>query len=372
MSKHRIVGIDFSHMHMGDLLRLVCDHPGAEVVGVWDADSERPREVLNRLDLSDALIYSDWETCLTKSNPTVAILCAPTADHLLWAERIAAHNLHLLVEKPFAASSEAADTMIDAFSRAGRKLAINWPLAWYPVHRTAKRLIDEGVIGEILNVHYYDGNRGPTYHVMDKIEVTPEQVLAEKQQSWFYQRAAGGGSLMDYLGYGATLATWFNEGEKPLEITSVVDSPAGLEVDEHSVTVAQYTSGLYKFETRWGTFTDPWTHQPAPKCGFIICGSAGTISSFDYESSVRVQTVASPEGYNVAADLLSAPHTDGIAYFLHCIDENIDITGPLSPQISRIGQQITDAAYQSALLKQTVPFDTPAAAPSATPAARVV
>ena len=34
--KWRIAGINFSHMHMGDLLRCVCEHPGAELVGICD------------------------------------------------------------------------------------------------------------------------------------------------------------------------------------------------------------------------------------------------------------------------------------------------------------------------------------------------
>ena len=356
MLKQRIVGIDFSHMHMGDLLRLVCNHPEAEVVGVWDTNPTRPREVLQRLDLPQSLVYTDWKQCLAETSATAAILCAPTVDHCVWAERIAETGLHLLIEKPFAASTEQANTMIDAFTHAGKKLAINWPLAWYPVHRTAKRLVDEGVIGTILNIHYYDGNRGPLYHAMDKVELKPGTVLEEKQSSWFYQRSAGGGSLMDYLGYGATLATWFNGGQTPLEVTSIMDQPPGLEVDEHSVTVAQYASGLYKFETRWGTFTDPWTHQPTPKCGFMICGTDGTISSFDFEESVRVQTHAHPEGYEVRADSFKAPHTDPIDYFLHCIREDEDFQGPLSPQISLIGQQITDIAFRSAVMKQTLPF----------------
>ncbi len=354
---HRIVGIDFSHMHMGDLLRLVCQHPDAEVVGVWDSDPDRPQEVLQRLELSPELIFSDWETCLDAANPTVAILCAPPADHARWAERLAARGVHLLIEKPFATSTEEADTMIHAYQKAAKQLAINWPLAWYPVHRTTKRLIDEGVVGEIINIHYYDGNRGPLYHAMDKVELNPDSIQEQKQNSWFYKRSAGGGSLLDYLGYGATLASWFNEGQLPHEVTAVVDQPQGLEVDEHSVTVARYDSGLYKFETRWGTFTDPWTHQPAPKCGFVVCGSEGTISSYDFEAAVRVQTRDQPEGYEVPADALVSPHTDPVSYLLHCIDNDQEVAGPLSPRISRIGQQITDAAYQSAAEKQTIGID---------------
>ena len=173
--------------------------------------------------------------------------------------------------------------MIAAMSGTGKQLAINWPLAWYPPHRTTQRLIADGAIGEVLEVHFYDGNRGPLWHAADKRERTAADVVREKPTSWFYQAAHGGGSLLDYLGYGTTLGTWFLDGRKPLEVTATVDQPAGLEVDEHAIVVARYATGLSKFETRWGTFTDPWTHQPQPKCGFVVVGTEGTISSYDYE-----------------------------------------------------------------------------------------
>ena len=41
MAKFRIVGISFDHMHMGDLLRQVDDHPEAEIAGICDADPAR-------------------------------------------------------------------------------------------------------------------------------------------------------------------------------------------------------------------------------------------------------------------------------------------------------------------------------------------
>jgi hypothetical protein len=78
-------------------------------------------------------------------------------------------------------------------------------LRWYPPHVTTKRLIDEGLIGEPIEVHFYDGNRGPLYHRADKVVVSDEEVAREKPGSWWYKKASGGGSLFDYLGYGATL-----------------------------------------------------------------------------------------------------------------------------------------------------------------------
>jgi predicted dehydrogenase len=160
--------------------------------------------------------------------------------------------------------------------------------------------------------------------------------------------------LLDYLGYGVTLGTWFNHGAEPIDVTSTTFGGADLEVDEHSITVVRYARGLSKFETRWGTFTDPWTHQPQPKCGFVIVGERGTISSYDYEDHVRVQDAAHPGGVLIPAEPLQPPHQNPVQYFVHCLSSGAAIEGPLSPAISRMGQRIVDAAQRSAELKQTV------------------
>jgi len=186
------------------------------------------------------------------------------------------------------------------------------------------------------------------------VEISPEQREREKPFTWFYKKEAGGGSLLDYLGYGATLGTWYHNGKVPIEVTTVVDEPAGLEVDEHSVTVARYDRGLSKFETRWGTRCDPWTHQPQPKCGFVIVGREGSIASYDFEKSVRLATSADPAGRDVPVDRLFPPRQNPVQYFIDCIASGRSVGGPLSPEISRAGQRIVDSAVLSAAHKHTV------------------
>jgi glucose-fructose oxidoreductase len=145
-------------------------------------------------------------------------------------------------------------------------------------------------------------------------------------------------------------------GEAPVEVTAVVNQTEGIEVDEHSITVARYRNGLSKFETRWGTFTDPWTMQPQPKCGFVLVGTAGTISSYDYEKTIRVQTRDCPQGRDVAVDGLKPPYQNPVQYVLHCLETGKPIEGPLSPAMSRVGQQIVDSAVLSARERRTVPL----------------
>ncbi|MEX0776860.1 MAG: Gfo/Idh/MocA family oxidoreductase [Phycisphaeraceae bacterium] len=357
MSKFKIAGVNFDHMHMGDLLRRAKDHPDVEVVGVSDEQPQRVMPVLKQIGLPESLFVADYRQLLESTRPDMVILCPSTAQHAQWTEKVAPFGAHVFMEKPFSATLPDADRMIAALAKTGKQLIINWPLRWYPSHVTAKRLVDEGVIGDLLQVHYYDGNRGPLRHVADKI-VVPEAVAnTHKAQSWWYKKEFGGGSLLDYLGYGVTLGTWYMNGRAPVEVTTMVDRPEGLEVDEHSITICRYdipNSGLSKFETRWGAFSDPWKNQPQPKCGFVLVGRKGTISSYDYESTIRVQTDPEQPAAEVTVDKLAAPDDGPINYVVDRLRSGQPIDGPLSPKIARIGQQIVDSAVKSAAEKRTV------------------
>ena len=351
----KIAGINFDHMHMGDNLRMVHDHPTAEIVALCDTEPSRMSEAAENFGVPAERLFTDYRECVEQTRPDIVLLCPKTREHRLWVERVAPLGVHVILEKPFAASVEDADAMIAVMQESGKLLAVNWPRAWYAGNRTAKRLIDEGVIGDVLEVHYYDGNRGPLYHVADKVEVSHAEARAQAASSWFYRKDADGGALHDYLGYGTTLGSWFQGGRLPLEITTVVDDPPDVEVEEHSVTIARYAHGLSKFETRWGTFTDPWVAQPQPKCGFVIVGTEGTISSYDMEPTVRIQTRDYPEGRDQAVDVLENHEQNPIQYVIHCLETESPIVGPLSPELSRLGQLLVDRAVTSAREKRTVP-----------------
>lgn len=330
----RVAGINFDHMHMPDLLKHVADHPDAEIVAICHERKEKMADTAQQFNIPDELQFDNVEACLDASKPDVVMMCPATARHAEWTERVASHGggYHIIMEKPFASSLADADRMIAAVEKTGKRLAVNWPLAWYPVHVTTKRLIDEGVIGDVIEVHYYDGNKGDGF---------------VGEQSWFLKKDAGGGSLLDYLGYGATLGTWFHGNNKPLEVMSMDYTPEGWEVDNHSISIVRYEYGLSKLETRWGTLTSPWILQPQPKCGFVVVGTQGNIASYDYESTIRVQTEQKQEGYEVPVDIAQPPHQDCLQYLVHCIENDLPIEGPLSPLTSRIGQQIVDTALES-------------------------
>ena len=53
MAKHRVLGVSFDHMHMGDLLRQVAEHPDAEIVAVFDPDRQRMQAAVAAFGIPD-------------------------------------------------------------------------------------------------------------------------------------------------------------------------------------------------------------------------------------------------------------------------------------------------------------------------------
>ena len=104
MKPWRIAGINFSHMHMGDLLRQVTEHTDCELVGICDADPKAMQPTIDALNVSADNVFTDELECIKTTKPDLVILCPPTGEHADWVERIAPLDVHLLVEKPFAAS----------------------------------------------------------------------------------------------------------------------------------------------------------------------------------------------------------------------------------------------------------------------------
>ena len=94
----------------------------------------------------------------------------------------------------------------------------------------------------------------------------------------------------------------------------------------------------------------------SPSAASWSSGTAGTISSYDYEPSIRVQTQEHPEGTVVPVDTLQPPYQNPVQYMIHCIATGEPVRGPLSPAMCRVGQQIVDSALLSAREKRTVPL----------------
>ena len=77
----RVVGMNFEHMHMGDLLRMVTQHPRAEIAGICDLNRERMNEAIKSFQIPAQRVFTDPDQCLEQTQSDLVILCPAAAEH---------------------------------------------------------------------------------------------------------------------------------------------------------------------------------------------------------------------------------------------------------------------------------------------------
>ena len=125
----------------------------------------------------------------------------------------------------------------------------------------------------------------------------------------------------------------------------MIDETPGIEVDQHSITIGRYQRGLSKFETRWGTFTDPWTERRSRNAASFWSAARAPSRATTYEDHVTIQTRKQPR--RRCAGIRSPPAPIGVEYVLARIEDGAPIAGPLDPALALVGPATVDSAFWS-------------------------
>ena len=121
----------------------------AELVAGCDVDEERGRK---RADKLGCAFYADYRAMLAETEPDVAVILTPHPFHAPVAIDCLEAGCHVLVEKPMAVQVAEADAMVEAARRADRLLVVNFQRRYQATVRAARRMIQEGRLGEIQHV----------------------------------------------------------------------------------------------------------------------------------------------------------------------------------------------------------------------------
>ena len=122
--------------------------PGVEVIAVADPDAEGRAAAAKRIHAQ--LSYADYREMLARVQPDLVSVCPRWVDehHDMVIACAEAGVKGIFCEKPFARTLAEADAMLAACERHNTKLAVAHRRA-NPYELHAKRLIEEGLIGEV-------------------------------------------------------------------------------------------------------------------------------------------------------------------------------------------------------------------------------
>ncbi|WP_236728931.1 Gfo/Idh/MocA family protein [Methylobacterium sp. WSM2598] len=167
-----------------------------------------------------------------RANPEVQVVYVVTPnglhrDHVLAA---AAAGKHVLCEKPMAASSAEARTMIDACATAGVKLMIAYRCQYETHNREVTRLTRGGALGR-----------------PKLIEAINTQTMSLPEQ-WRLRRALAGGGALPDIGLYCLNGVRALTGEEPVSVQAQIhsppDDPLYREVEETVAFTLRFPSGV--------------------------------------------------------------------------------------------------------------------------------
>jgi predicted dehydrogenase len=277
---YRVGALGFGHMHINTLLDEFAKLPNVEWVACADITPAVPSISMKRstrganMQRAQEVIgipkaYGCYKEMLDKEQFDIIVFCPENARHGEVAEAIAAKGIHMVTEKPMAASLSEALRMVRAAKANNVSLMVNWPTTWSPAVRKMKELIDAGKIGDVWEVKWRNGaSLGPLSYGTGDDAVTP----VEKGAEWWHQSAPGGGALLDYCCYGACLSRWFI-GEPAVAATGLkanLTSHYG-DAEDNAIINVRFPNALALLEATWTTW-----HIGVPT-GPIVYGEKGTL-----------------------------------------------------------------------------------------------
>ncbi|HEX8560795.1 MAG TPA: Gfo/Idh/MocA family oxidoreductase [Pyrinomonadaceae bacterium] len=190
-----------------NLIRNFAENEAAELRWVCDKDARHLSKVARRYPAARAA--ADYGELLADPRLDAVVVATPVSTHFDFARRALEAGKHVLVEKPFTATSREAEELIALAGRRGLTLMVDHTFIYTGAVRKIKEMVAGGEVGDLL---YFDS-------------VRINLGLFQRDINVVWDLAPHDFSIMDYVvGRGATelLATGSSHIQPGIENTAYV------------------------------------------------------------------------------------------------------------------------------------------------------
>ncbi len=297
-----------SHGHVWEVISRL-NRGDFEVVGVAEKNTALWNNKELKKKVKDNLFYEDLGKMLDETKPEAVIVYESTYDHLRVVKACAPRGVHVMVEKPLATSILQAKEIAELARAYDIMVLTNYETTWYPANHEAYKMINKGDIGHVSRINVYDGHQGPV-----EIGCSPEFL------KWLTDSTDnGGGAVMDFGCYGANIATWLKNGERPISVYALLQQykPSIYpDVDDDATILLEYRDGTtVVIQASWN-----W---PMSRKDMRIYGDKGYIYQDDAQQ-MRINTNNNEKKQK--AKKLPAPYNDPFLYLKAAVRGEITVS----------------------------------------------
>lgn len=335
--------IGLSHLHPRSYMPLFEAVEGVQVVAVAESNPAVRHGFVKDFNVRG---YTDWREMIEKERLDLAAIFLPHAHCPDAAMACAEHGIHLIVEKPMAATSEGAQRMKEAAEKAGVLLTTPYVWRYHPVALQMRELIRQGVLGQIV------GCEG-------RCAAGRLHRYIEGNASWMLQKVLSGGGPMFNLGvHWIDLFRWFLEDEVVEVVGKNVKINQEYDIEDNSFAILTFSRGAVLMLDI--SYTVPDSYPYGRDLYLALRGTRGVLSWSPSFEGVRERLflcsdadpyASAPRRY-IDFELTSAPGYTGILgqQFLADVVKAIREQKPpvICAEDGVRALQVVEAIYQSA------------------------
>ncbi len=137
----------FSQFHYDGWSRLPVD-----LVGCCSLDGDARAGVAETYKIPAT--FSDFAAMLDETKPDLVDIITPPPTHKAFVTAAMARGIPVICQKPFCSTLEEAEALAAQIAEAGATVIVHENFRFQPWHIELKRLIDEGLLGELYQVTF--------------------------------------------------------------------------------------------------------------------------------------------------------------------------------------------------------------------------
>ncbi|MGW6280232.1 Gfo/Idh/MocA family protein [Kribbella sp. NPDC055071] len=223
----KIATLSFWHVHAGDYSRDAQQHPGTELVAVWDDDADRGQGGADQFGVEFA---GDLDALLARDDLDGVVITTPTNAHRDIMLKAARAGKHIFTEKVLAPTVAEAEEIVAATDEAGVKLTVSLPRLYHGYTQAISEVIEDGTLGTITYGRVRLSHDGA---------IPRDGVAGWLPQRFFEPTTAIGGALTD-LGCHPVYLTQLFLGAQPDTVGATYRSIAERGLEDNAVVVVGY------------------------------------------------------------------------------------------------------------------------------------
>jgi predicted dehydrogenase len=140
---------------------VVTRSPHWDLVGLVDLDEDALDEVGRHIGLPAAAQFTSLDEALGPTSPDAALVVVPPPHHASVSIPLLEAGVHCLIEKPLAPDMPSALSIVEAAERSGATAMVSQNYRFKRAPRTVRRLIRDGVLGDVGQVRVNFQKRPP-------------------------------------------------------------------------------------------------------------------------------------------------------------------------------------------------------------------